>query len=264
MINISIVQFKPKLFKIKENVDTAINLIKNEKTDLFLFPELAFSGYSFSKNEEVKEVSENPKINKGYAFNKFKDFCIKNNVNIVYGFVEEDRNKFYNSSILIKKDGSFKIYRKTHLFYNEKKFFSNGNTGFFIENIKGVNIGLAICFDWFFPESFRTLSLMGADIILHSANLVMPYCQNANITRSLENRVYIATANTWGEEINNKIKNTFTGMSQLTDPFGNIIKRFPPQKNIVETFFIDEKLSRNKNINEKNNIFEDRKIQFYK
>lgn len=264
MINLSIVQFKPKLFKIKENVDSAITFIKNEKTNLFLFPELAFSGYSFSKIEEVQAASEDPKDNDGYAFNSFKNFCIENKVNVVYGFVEKNKGKFYNSSILIKEDGSFKIYRKTHLFYNEKKFFSSGDTGFFIENINGVKVGLAICFDWFFPESFRTLSLLGADIILHSANLVMPYCQNANITRSLENRVYIATANTWGEEVNNEVKNKFTGMSQLTDPFGNIIKRFPPFQNFIKTFTIDEKLSRNKNLNEKNNIFEDRNTEFYK
>jgi predicted amidohydrolase len=47
---------------------------------------------------------------------------------------------------------------------------------------------MMVCFDWFFPESARTLALRGAQIIAHPANLVLPYCQTAMVTRCLETR----------------------------------------------------------------------------
>ncbi len=67
-------------------------------------------------------------------------------------------------------------YRKVHLFNREKLFFEPGNLGFRVFNIGIAKVGVMICFDWFFPESARTLALKGADIIAHPpSNLVMPY-----------------------------------------------------------------------------------------
>jgi len=182
-MKIGLVQFRPELFQIKENVEKGVNLIKEEEADIFIFPELAFTGYTFNTKKEVEWVSEDKN---GYSIRVFRDFAISKNTSVVFGFVEKDGDRYYNSSILIKKDGSYRIYRKTHLFYEEKLFFEKGDTGFWVEEVNGVKIGLAICFDWFFPESFRTLSLKGAQVIAHSANLVMPYCQEANKIRSLE------------------------------------------------------------------------------
>jgi len=70
---------------------------------------------------------------------------------------------------------------------------------------------MMICFDWFFPESARTLALKGAQLILHPSNLVMPYCQDAMITRSIENRVFSITSNRIGREGGYN----FTGKSQI-------------------------------------------------
>ncbi|KLO24227.1 MULTISPECIES: nitrilase-related carbon-nitrogen hydrolase [unclassified Marinitoga] len=260
-MKIGLVQFKPHLFQVKENVERGIDLIKNESADLFVFPELAFTGYTFNTKNEVEWVSENMD---GFSIKAFKDFAISKKTNVVFGFVENDNEKFYNSSILIKSDGSHRIYRKTHLFYEEKLFFEKGNTGFWVENINGVKIGLAICFDWFFPESFRTLALKGAQIIAHSANLVMPYCQEANKIRSLENRVFIVTSNRWGEEINALNSNKFTGMSQITNPDGKVIVRFPQKGDKVKIVNINPEEANNKNLNKHNNIFYDRIPEFYK
>jgi predicted amidohydrolase len=62
-------------------------------------------------------------------------------------------------------------------------------------------LGVMICFDWYFPEAARSLALRGAQIILHPANLVLPFCQDAMITRCLENRVFAVTANSGGAEM---------------------------------------------------------------
>ncbi|WGS64182.1 nitrilase-related carbon-nitrogen hydrolase [Marinitoga aeolica] len=260
-MKIGLVQFRPELFQVKENVEKGIKLIENKDAELFVFPELAFTGYTFNTKNEVEWVSEDKN---GFSVKMFKDFAISKKTNIVFGFVEKYENKYYNSSILIKYDGSYKIYRKTHLFYEEKLFFEKGDTGFWVEDVNGVKIGLAICFDWFFPESFRTLALKGAQIIAHSANLVMPYCQEANKIRSLENKVFIVTSNRWGEEVNLLNSNIFTGMSQITNPKGEVIIRFPQKGDKVKVVDINPDEALNKNINKYNNIFEDRIEKFYK
>src|SRR5207253_5521489 len=59
---------------------------------------------------------------------------------------------------------------------------------------------MMVCFDWFFPESVRTLALAGAEIIAHPSNLVLPYCPDAMVIRCLENRVFAVTANRIGAE----------------------------------------------------------------
>jgi predicted amidohydrolase len=260
-MKIGLVQFRPELFQVKENVEKGIKLIENEDAELFVFPELAFTGYTFNTKNEVEWVSED--IN-GFSIKSFRDFAFSKNTNVVFGFVEKKDNKFYNSSILIKPNGEYRIYRKTHLFYEEKLFFEKGDTGFWVEEVNGIKIGLAICFDWFFPESFRTLALKGAQIIAHSADLVMPYCQEANKIRSLENRVFIVTSNRWGEEVNVLNSNNFTGMSQITNPKGEVIIRFPKKGDKVKVVDINPDEALNKNINKYNHIFEDRIEKFYK
>lgn len=264
-IKIGLVQFRPELFQVRKNVEYALKLIKDKKADLFVFPELSFTGYTFRTKKEVAEVSEtvSDENDCGYSIRVFKDFAIKNQTNVVFGFVEKDGEKFYNSSILIKHDGSYRVYRKTHLFYEEKLFFEPGDTGFWTDEVEDVKLGLAICFDWIFPESFRTLALRGAQIIAHSANLVMPYCQEANRIRSLENRIFIVTANRWGEEKNGQKINKFTGMSQITNPQGEVIVRLPEQGDFVKVVSIDPVEALKKSINNYNDLFEDRRVDFY-
>jgi len=263
MLKVCVVQFKPELFEIKKNVDKVMKMIEDVKSNFIVFPELAFSGYAFSAKREVEETYESPLDGIGYAFETFKRFSKDTGISVAYGFNEKYEGKYYNSSILINSDGTFKIYRKTHLFFREKLFFTPGNTGFWVENVDGIKVGMAICFDWYFPESFRTLALLGANLILHPANLVLPYCQEANKIRSLENKIYIATSNVWGKQSNGEIQYSFTGRSQVTSPDGDILFRLPEKGNFVETVEIDERKSQNKSINEYNDLFKDRKPKYY-
>ncbi len=130
--------------------------------------------------------------------------------------------------------------------------------------VNGVNIGIMICFDWFFPETARTLALLGADIIAHPANLVLPYCQKAMITRCLENRIYAVTANRIGEEIRGEDNFVFTGASQITSYDGQILSSAPVDKIYSGFAEIDIEKVRDKKLNNFNDIFEDRRKDFYK
>ncbi len=259
-MKIAIVQFNPELFDVKNNLKKALGLMEDSSAKLFVLPELAFSGYLFKTKDEIFEVAKlNDLVEK-----EIEDFSKRKGSAIVFGFPEKEGDTLYNSSMIVFPNGRKRIYRKTHLFFEEKKFFVAGNTGFFVEEFKGIKIGLAICFDWFFPESFRTLALMGADVIAHSANLVMPYCQSSNVYASLQNKVYIATANRWGKDENGEKVLEFTGKSQITSPKGEVLVQAPKDKDAILEVDVHPELSRNKHLNDLNDIFEDRKPKFYR
>ena len=258
-MRVGVVQFKPTLFDVKNNLKKALKIMENSSAELFVLPELAFSGYLFNSKKEVEEVA---KLN-DFVEDEMTAFSKKKSCAVVFGYPEKSEDKFYNSSTLILPDGRKRNYRKTHLFYEEKLLFTPGDTGFFVEEFRGIKVGLAICFDWFFPESFRTLALMGADIIAHSANLVMPYCQDSNVYASLQNRVYIATANRWGKDKNGEKSLEFTGKSQITSPTGEIMAQAPEKSDTILEVGVDVSISRDKHLNSLNNIFEDRKPNFY-
>ncbi|MEK6581475.1 MAG: nitrilase-related carbon-nitrogen hydrolase, partial [Nitrospirota bacterium] len=174
------------------------------------------------------------------------------------------KGKLYNSAILTGPDGFMGVYRKTHLFYEEKLWFSAGDTGFKVWQTLIGNIGVMICFDWFFPESARTLALRGADIIAHSSNLVLPFCPDAMVTRCLENRVFAVTANRTGsEQRGGKERLTYIGKSQITSHKGEILYRASEDGDELSVREIDISRARNKQINSLNNLFDDRKKEFY-
>ena len=129
----------------------------------------------------------------------------------------------------------------------------------FVIQFGGNKYGVMVCFDWVFPEVSRILAIKGADVILHPANLVLPYCQKAMITRSLENGVFTATANRIGIERDV----TFSGMSQLTGPEGELLKQMSSEKAGVTWADIKPSEARNKMMTERNHLLNDRRPQVY-
>ena len=113
-------------------------------------------------------------------------------------------------------------------FYNEKLWFAPGNRPLEVYTIGTVTIGIMICFDWFFPEVARALAVKGADILCHPANLVLPYCPQAMITRCIENRVFAITANRIGTERRTEESLSFIGTSQILGTKGEILYRASP------------------------------------
>ena len=116
-----------------------------------------------------------------------------------------------------------------------------------------------ICFDWMFPEVCRTLSLQGMQVLAHPANLVMPYCQSAMVTRCLENRIFAITANRVGQENRGDDDFTFTGGSQVIGYDGKVYSSAPKDISSVSIIEIDEIQANNKKINEFNDLFEERR-----
>jgi len=259
---VGICQFQPELMDMKVNLYKMESLLSNIEADLIVLPELAASGYVFNSRKEVESVSED--VYKGATAQLFLKLAKKNNTSYVVGLAEKAGEQLYNSSILVNPDGSIHLYRKTHLFFEEKLWFTPGDTGFNVFAAKSnIKVGLMICYDWIYPESARTLALKGAQILTHSANLVMPWCQQAMITRSLENRVFSITCNRTGKEKNIEKELFFTGMSQILNTKGDIIKRLNDQEEKVYISVIETDESLDKNITLHNDLFLDRRREFY-
>ena len=262
-MKISALQFAPRLLDKEYNLKKMKQLLSVLKTDLVVLPELCNSGYVFANKKEVFSMAE--EAGKGETYFALSEIASCNNCNIVYGYPELDGNNLFNSCMLIMSDGRFYNYRKTHLFNREKLFFSPGDTGFQVFTIlNGVKIGMMICFDWQFPEAARTLALLGAQIICHPANLVLPWCQQAMKTRCLENRVFAVTANRIGTEINAGETVSFTGQSQILNTRGEVLSSLSVSEERTITVEINPEEANDKTVTERNDAFKDRRPEFYK
>lgn len=258
----SFFQFNPIFGKTDENLRNVGNALSTASLDLLVLPEFFATGYQFISKEEVAELAE------PVPDGKTTDFLVtlsrEKGMYIVAGLPERDSDTFYNSAVLTGPEGFIGRYRKTHLFYEEKLFFAPGDTGFRVWDTHLGKIGIMICFDWFFPESARTLALKGAEVIAHPSNLVLPFCPQSMPVRCLENRVYAVTANRIGTEQRKEGEPlTFIGQSQITSPKAEILIRAGVDEEILMTADIDLSLARDKKLNQYNDLLEDRRPKYY-
>ncbi|ASJ00998.1 nitrilase [Thermococcus gorgonarius] len=261
MIRVAFGQMYPKLLEPEENYLKAESLIEKAAENgakLIVLPELFDTGYNFENREEVESVAQ--PIPNGKTTRFLVKVAKKYSISIVAGTAEKDNlGRLYNSAVVVGPQGYVGKYRKIHLFAREKEFFEPGNLGFEVFQLGFARIGVMICFDWFFPESARTLALKGAEIIAHPANLVMPYAPRAMPIRALENRVYTITADRVGEERGLR----FIGRSQINSPLAETLVEGSEDGEEVGTAEIDLSLARNKRLNDYNDIFRDRRPQYY-
>jgi predicted amidohydrolase len=259
-MRVALVQSSPEFGEVERNLEQLKDLVTSVSAELYVLPELCLTGYDFMDRAEVEDCAETVD---GPAVSALCRIAADRGAAIVFGFAEAAPGGPYNSALLALPEGRRRVYRKTHLFSREKLCFSPGDTGFFVEEFRGLRIGPAICFDWIFPESFRSLALRGADLIAHSANLVLPFCQRADFARAVENRVFVATANRVGSEQRSGGRLDFTGGSVLVSPQGEYLASLPPDEIAVAVIDIDPARARDKHITPCNDLFEDRRPEFY-
>jgi predicted amidohydrolase len=255
------IQFNPVFGEVEDNIRKAVKLIERTEADIIVLPELFNTGYLIVSKEEAFDLAES--LPDGKTTEALSVVAREKKAHIIAGLIERQDENLFNSAVVISPSGYLGKYRKIHLFNEEKLWFQPGDLGFNVFDIGICKIGVMVCFDWFFPESMRTLSLKGADLICHSANLVLPFCQDAMKTRCLENRVFAVTANRTGEENRNGKRCCYTGRSQITGPDAKIIYQAGAETEEIGIAEIDLNLSRNKNLNPYNHIFVDRREYFY-
>jgi len=260
-MRIGFIQFDVQFREKQHNIEKIYQFMEREQADLWVLPELFNTGYCFTSQNELTQLAED--IPNGETTQFLISQAKKKKTNIVAGIAEKNEANYYNSAILVNEQGLIGHYRKIHLFDEEILWFKPGDLPFQVWELKKAKIGMMICFDWIFPEAARTLALNGADIICHPSNLVLPYCQDAMVTRCLENRVFAITANRIGTERNGNRELTFTGASQITGVNGEILCHASKDQEEVMFAEIDPQLARNKHATQKNHIFHDRRPEMY-
>jgi predicted amidohydrolase len=250
-------QFNPSFGKKEENFRKVVSVLSDTDLQLLVLPEFFATGYQFTSADEVSGLSES--IPGGETTDTLLEISRDRGMYIVAGLPERDGERFYNSAIFTGPEGFIGAYRKTHLFYEEKLYFATGDSGFRVWDTDLGRIGIMICFDWFFPESMRTLALLGADVVAHPSNLVLPYCPDSMPVRCRENRVFAVTANRTGtEERKEGDPLRFIGQSLIMSPGGEPLARASGDEEVLLVADIDPLLARDKSINPYNDVMRDR------
>jgi predicted amidohydrolase len=245
-----------------KNFEKVRSALKDAEIDLLVLPEFFATGYQFASADEVEELAE--PIASGLTTEFLSDLCRERGMFIVAGIPEREGDLFYNSAVFTGPEGVVGVYRKTHLFYEENLYFTPGDTGFRVWDTKLGRIGIMICFDWFFPESMRTLALMGAEVVAHPSNLVLPHCPGAMPVRCLENRVFSVTANRIGVENRKEGEPLrFIGSSLISSPQGKVLANAPEDGEALLFADIEPAKARNKVLNAFNDLFRDRRPEKY-
>ncbi len=262
MLRVGFYQFRPLFGKVERNRRKVVEALSQVEADLIVLPELPFTGYHFAGRTELEELAED--LSNSPTLWTLGELCARKNFYLVTGFAEKSGKDIFNSALLIGPDGLIHVYRKIHLFDREKEMFTPGNTPLTVQEVRGTKIGMMVCFDWIFPEVVRTLALQGAQVICHPSNLVLSYCQQAMLTRCLENNVFAITANRFGADRRPHGTLRFTGKSQVVAPRGKLIYQAPSQREELFLAEIDPQQANEKFITPRNHILEDRRPEFYR
>ena len=268
-----------------ENIARAEALVREaagQGAQIVLLPELFERPYFCQERrydylDYALPVSENPAVARMQTVAKELSLVIP------VSFYERDGNSQYNSVAMIDADGSLLgVYRKTHIpddhFYQEKFYFTPGNSGFRVFETRYGKVGCGICWDQWFPEAARAMALLGADIILYPTAIgsepilltdSMPHWRRTMQGHAAANIIPVVAANRVGEERvtpcaengGQKSALAFYGSSFLTDETGEILVGADRETECVLTSRYDFDQIRQERRNW--NVFRDRRPECY-
>ena len=215
---------------LEKNYNKSINFIEKASylgADLICFPEIQLSPF-FPQYEKMDVTDYILELDSKYV-QGIQEACRKHEIYTSPNFYVKENNKLYDMSLLI--DDSGKIIGKQKMvhiaqcknFY-EQTYYTPSEEGFNVFNTKFGKIGIVVCFDRHYPESIRTCSLKGAElIIIPTANITLEpeelYKWEINV-QAFQNSVNIACCNRVGVEG----KMEFSGKSIVSDYHGNTIE----------------------------------------
>ncbi len=201
--------------KREENLEKAAKYVTDaarQGAGIILLPELFERPY-FCQERNYDYYSFAEPVNENAAVKKFLELSKKLNVVIPVSFYERDKNVLYNSVAVLDCGKNLGVYRKTHIpddhYYQEKFYFTPGNTGFKTFKTTFGVIGVGICWDQWFPETARSLALNGAEILLYPTAIGSEpilgadsagHWQRVMQGHAAANLVPVAAANRIGEE----------------------------------------------------------------
>ncbi|MBT9171642.1 MAG: N-carbamoyl-D-amino acid hydrolase [Syntrophomonadaceae bacterium] len=271
LVKVAVIQMEPEFGEKDRNVKKGVDYI-NEAADngaqLIVLPELVNSGYVFSTRKEAFSLAE--PIPDGETTRLWIETAQKRGVYISAGIAEKEGGRLYNSSVLVGPEGYIGTYRKVHLWYEEKLFFEPGNLGFPVFHTPIGRIAMIICYDGWFPESWRICALKGADIVCVNTNWVpapskaegdKPMANYLCMTAAHSNVIFVAAADRVGTER----EQPFLGCSIIVAPTGWLLAG-PASSDLEEILYADCNLAdarRAKSWNKLNAPLKDRRKDVY-
>lgn len=173
MVRIAVCQLEPVFADVRTNIIRTTDAVRSAHTEganVVVLPELVSSGYKFADSQELEDVSE--RAGDGPATRTWQRLADELGLVVVAGFPERSGSQFYNSAFMAIPGEAPLVYRKTHLWDEEKLYFQPGDTAFPVAETVWGRLGMLICYDGWFPESYRSLAAQGVDIVCVPTNWV--------------------------------------------------------------------------------------------
>jgi N-carbamoylputrescine amidase len=226
--------------RIEENIKQAETLVLEavvKGAQIVLLQELFETKYFCQKPIEAFYEFARP-VSENLAIRHFQEIAKKYRIVLPISFYERDNNVFYNSLAMIDADGEILgVYRKSHIpdgaGYQEKFFFSPGDTGFMVFDTAYARIGCGICWDQWFPEAARCMTLQGAELLLYPTAIgsepLEPdmdsryHWQRVMQGHAGANLVPVIASNRIGEEVIEDSVIRFYGSSFIADHTGRLV-----------------------------------------
>src|SRR5918994_3583883 len=171
VVKIACIQMEPIVGEKDRNLQKSLAMIEeaaSEGARLIVLPELCDSGYVFESRDEAFEFAE--PVPDGPTSRAWSEAAARHDLYLVAGISERAGDVLYNSSVVIGPRGHLGTFRKVHLWNEENLYFEPGDIGFPVFRTPLGRIGTFICYDCWFPESFRLCALQGADIVCVPTN----------------------------------------------------------------------------------------------
>jgi predicted amidohydrolase len=231
---------------------------------LIVLPELCITGYVFEDEAEARSLAEPVD---GVTVTQWQTLAAGLGVIIVGGICELDADgALRNSAVVVDPDGLRCVYRKTHLWDREKLIFEAGPVPAPVLDTAFGRLGLAICYDAFFPEVMRALALDGAEVIAVPMNspaygpppgpLWMEVVQA--LASASVNRVFVAQCDRAGHERGVD----WVQASVICDPDGRMLAG-PVEGVALLTAGCDLAMARAKSFGTRNHVLTDRRPELY-
>jgi N-carbamoylputrescine amidase len=242
---------------------------------LILLQELFETPY-FCKEQEYDKMALATRTEDNPAIRHFRAVARELRVVLPVSFFEAANNAQYNSLVMIDADGEvLGLYRKSHIpdgpGYREKFYFNPGDTGFKVWDTAYGRVGVAICWDQWFPEAARAMALQGAEVICYPTAIgtepqdptldSRDHWQRTMQGHAAANLTPVIASNRVGTEEQAGVTSTYYGSSFITDGFGAKTAEMDRTSEGVIVSVLDLEANRRVRLNW--GVFRDRRPELY-
>ncbi|SFV70133.1 N-carbamoylputrescine amidase [hydrothermal vent metagenome] len=276
MVKVAAIQMSMSADK-SANVQKAKRLVREAAQNgaqIILLPEL-FEGLYFCKDMDEQYFSWATPLKENKLIQEFATLSRELQIVVLVSYFEKAQEVYFNSLVVVDKGAVLQNYRKTHIpdgpGYEEKFYFTPGDTGFQVYNTSFGIIGVGICWDQWFCETARALTLKGAELIFYPTAIgsepeigldSKEHWQRVQMGHAATNTVPVVVANRYGKEVGKSCELTFYGSSFITDYTGAKIAEAPRDEESVVYAAFD--LQENAKQREYWGLLRDRRPEVYK